>query len=123
MSETLKEVPAPNAPTIVVDADGRKLEVKKLDILEELDLIEVAGEASENRRWMMLTTLACCVRSINGVPILYPKTKKALRDHVAKVGPVGIAAVVDLYRAELPPDVGEEAGGSAGQEEIATAKN
>jgi hypothetical protein len=89
----------------VTDSLGRKLRINKLDLLSEMDLIEAAGpDASGNPRWMMLATLACCINEINGVTVIFPNNRGALRKHVEKAGAEGVAAVASAFRADLPDE-------------------
>jgi hypothetical protein len=116
MSQTATAASDQTAPLEVTDSLGRKLKVQKLDILKELDLIEAAGKAADNNRWMMLATLAACVIEVDGVPIPPPTTREKIRAQVARVRAEGIDAVAEAFKAQLPED-GE--GAAASSEEIA----
>ena len=104
----------------VTDDAGRVLIIREVSALEEMDLLEAAGEAaSSNRRWMVNATLYACVRSIDGVPRPFPTTRDMIRKHIEKVGGAGISAVVKILSpavteggdAEAPvPDIGSVAG-------------
>jgi hypothetical protein len=119
MSETIAPSrPAPLPVMEVTDSLGRKLRIQKLDILKELDLIEGAGKASTNDRWMMFATLAACVTAIDGVPCIAPSTRELIRAQVQRVGGEGIAAVADALNETIP---NEAAPGSA--DDTDTAKN
>lgn len=95
--------PAPAAPTseTVTDSLGRVLTITRLDALSELDLVEaVGGVNAENRRYMVIATIAACVRAIDGVPTQPLHTRESVRSLVRLVGSEGIAAVM----AKLTPD-------------------
>ena len=104
--------------TTVTDSLGRVLVLKKLDLLNELDVIEAAGAASSNQRWMFLATLAATVRTIDGVPIPFPSDRKSLRSVMGLVKSEGVAAVVKAFNEDIP-DIPAEAGPA----EADTAKN
>lgn len=89
----------------VTDDKGRVLVIREVSALEEMDLLEAAGEsASSNRRWMVNATLYACVRAIDGVPRPFPTTRKMIRAHIEVVGGAGISAVVKLLSPVLPDD-------------------
>lgn len=103
MSET--QVPLPPGTVIVTDDKGRTLEVRALDILDELDLIEAAGgENANNSRWMMLVTFAACVRRVDTLPRIPMTQKRAIRAWVERVGPSGMRAAVKALAPEDVPD-------------------
>ena len=92
--------------TTTTDKDGRILEFKVLDLMEEMDLIEAAGSPTPPDRWMQYATLAATVRSINGVPRPYPTNRKMIRDQVQVVGSAGVSAVIAaLASGDLPETV------------------
>ena len=95
----------------LTDAKGRNLRVVKLTILEELDLLEAAGQASEVRRWMMMATMTATVREIDGVPRPFPRTKDEVRKHVAAVGDEGLKAVIEWLNPLAEAGVSEEVNG------------
>jgi len=122
MSETTeptRRTPAVSVMTTITDSLGRTLEVKKLDALAELDLIEAAGgQNSENSRWMMMATFAACVITIDGAPYIFPRTREDIRKHMRRVGSEGIQAVIEWLR----PDA-QDVAAPADAEVAATAKN
>ena len=120
MSDTTQTTPKPAAaiPETVTDSLGRVLTIKRLDALAELDLVEAAGANAENRRWMMMSTLAACVTEIDGIPQPSVSNRNAIRARVKAVGSEGVAAVMQA----LAPD--ELAAGAPDEAETAaTAKN
>ena len=103
------------------DHTGRRLQLRSLDLIEEFDLIEAAGVASETQRWMMLATFAACVRSIDDIPCVRPTTKALIRQQVQKVGSAGMRAVVAALSTELPEGAAALVDGAA--READAAKN
>ena len=89
----------------VTDDKGRALVIREVSALEEMDLLEAAGEAaSSNRRWMVNATLYACIRSIDGVPRPFPTTRKMMRQHIEACGGAGIGAVVKALSPAIPED-------------------
>ena len=120
MSDT--QTPTDPGSTTIRDDKGRMLEVRALDIVEELDLIEAAGaDNSGNARWMMIATFAACVRAIDGRPVPFPTTRRFIRDQVGRVGPHGVRAVVKALSPEDVPDGAEAVVNGAGP--LDAAKN
>ena len=119
MSDTTrppKPKPAAGEAITVTDSLGRELRMRKLDALAELDLIEAAGGTlAENRRWMVMATLAFCVTDIDGVPLPRANDRLTLRGMVKEVGNEGIQAVI----AALAPEQAEIVAG----DDLATSKN
>ena len=124
MSETTeapRRQPAVSVMTTITDSLGRSLEVRKLDALAELDLIEAAGgQNAENARWMMMATFAACVITIDGVPLISPRNRDDIRKHMRRVGSEGIQAVIEWLRPDAQ-DV--EAPADAEVAAAAAAKN
>ena len=92
------------------DSRGRTLTIKQLSLLEEMDLLAVAGaDNARNSRWMLYATMAACVRSIDGSP-LDPLLKPALlRSRVQQVGAEGVRVVSDIINEERPPEDDDQA--------------
>lgn len=91
------------APTdgVLVDDTGRRLKLRELTILQEMDLIEIAGPSrSENGAWMFNALLAARVADIDGQPVPFPKNEINLRTMLQRVSRDGIRAV----RQHLLPD-------------------
>lgn len=122
MSDAAK--PAVGDQRDVVDSLGRKLAVRPLQLMDEMDVIEAAGNAGDNRAWMMRAEVCCAVRAINGVPVIMPTTRNALRNHILAVGTEGLMAVMAALSDDMPASVAEELGATAAAEEArATASN
>ena len=85
----------------VTDSLGRVLSLKQPSGIEQFDLLEVAGEASNNQKWFGIAMLAVCARSINNNPTPFPRTKIALRALVSELDIPGISAISNW----IAPDV------------------
>lgn len=79
--------------TTAVDAKGRKLEMRRLDALEQFDIMEAAGANSTNAPWLGTAIIAACVRSIDDVPVPFPTSRVHIRALVGRLGTEGAAAV------------------------------
>ena len=85
----------------VVDGQGRRLELKRLGVLERLRLFEAAGaELSRNDRWLGMAVLAASVTAMDGVPLPFPASKAAVEAAVQRLGEEGIAAVAGALAPE-----------------------
>ena len=102
------------------DSRGRKLTIKKLTLLEEMNLMVAAGaNKAAIPKWMQYASVVACVRSIDGERVDMPLTSRILDANVALVGSEGFAAAVAVLYEDLPEDVREMAADDA----VATAKN
>ena len=119
MSESVAAPPTIGTVAITDDS-GRRLEVRALNLLEEMDLIEAAGSPTPPERWMMIATFASCVRSIDGVPNPFPTKRLHIRPLVSKVGAAGLRAAV---KALAPEDVPEGAAEAIEAQPLEMAKN
>ena len=80
------------ADKITLD-DGRVLETRELGPGEMLDLMEAAGNASDNAGWLRMAFVICSVAAIDGVPVPMPATKKDVRALAVRVGNDGMVAL------------------------------
>jgi len=88
-------------PGLVKDEDGRMIQVKSISVLEEMDLIEAAGNPTPPDRWMAIATIAATIRTIDGVPCPYPTTRPLIRAQVERAGAKGLrAATTYLYETD-----------------------
>ena len=103
---------APKSDTMTVkDAKGRTLTIKKLSLLEEMNLLAAAGaERAGIARWMQYATIVSCVRKIDDNVLDLPGNLRLLNANIALVGAEGCAAVLSALAADLPPDVDDLAG-------------
>jgi hypothetical protein len=86
----------------VIDAQGRRLELRKLSALEKLRLFKAAGSVlAQNQPWLGIAVLACSVTAIDDVPVPLPHAESLIEGLVQRLGDDGIAAVA----AALVPDL------------------
>ena len=112
---------APAAPVVlpdglIVDARGRRLKLRELTLLQELDLMAVAGDnRASNRIWWVHVYNAAKVAEIDGIPMPFPTSDQEMRAMIARVEADGVAAVL----AHLNPVAGQ----TGEESEEAQAKN
>lgn len=120
-------VDAPMTPgeRTVTDATGRKLVVREIDVVEQLDLYELAGEQSTNPAWLGTAMTVASVRSIDGTPRPFPTDRQALKGELKLIGQAGLRAIrADRDAQEAAEMAKARAGGQdAGDIEEAVAKN
>ena len=86
--------------TEVKTSDGRVLGLRQLTPADTLDLIEAAGQASSSVAWMRYASMICSVSSIDGIPVMMPATKQALRELGRRIGNAGIDALYETHYPE-----------------------
>lgn len=97
----------------IVDSGGRKLKLRELTLLNELDLMALAGDSrATNRAWWMHVSAAAHVEEIDGSPCPFPVNDPEIRVMVQRVGRDGVAAVIGhLFSAagDSPVEQSDEA--------------
>jgi hypothetical protein len=94
MTETPSQAVVGKRTVSVTDARGRTIEVRKLNTLDRMQLLEVVGAAnSANEQYLGLAGLAYCVSSIDGNPVGRLGTKLALEGVVKELDNDGFEAV------------------------------
>ena len=73
--------------------DGRVLDTRELNPGEMLDLMEAAGNASDNSGYLRMAFLICSVAAIDSVPIPMPATKQQVRNLGVRIGNDGMVAL------------------------------
>lgn len=98
-----------NAVTVVKDALGREIGIKKMLTLDRLRMFEVVGpENSKNDQYLGYAALAFSVVSIDGVAYSRPTNKLQLEALVQHLGDEGMEAV-GSYFADLAESKKSEA--------------
>lgn len=97
---------------------SKKVQIRTLDVADEWDLAEVAGEASKSEQWMMMAKAAASIVAIDLVPCL-PGRSGYTRDYLRRVmrdlGVVGVNAVSAVQAGMRPSP--------AQADPVSTAKN
>jgi len=80
--------------TVITDAAGRRLTLRRVGVLETLRLYKALGpDLSLNEAYIDLASLAIAVSMIDDVPVPFPTTEAAVESLVERLGTKGIAAV------------------------------
>jgi hypothetical protein len=80
--------------SVVSDALGRSLEIRRPGALYRLRLFKAVGPAlAQNDRYVGYSMLAMCVVSIDGVPAPQPATEGQIEALVQRLGDAGMVAV------------------------------
>ena len=78
----------------VVDAQGRKLSLRRMTALDKLRLFKAAGPTlSQNRAWLGMAVLACAVTSIDEVPVPPALSEAQIEAIIQTLGDTGINAI------------------------------
>ena len=84
----------------VVDADGRRLHLRRMNALDRLRLFKAAGPSlSQNPYWLGMASLACSVVAIDDVPVPVPSNEQQIEGVVARLGDAGVGAVANALEA------------------------
>jgi hypothetical protein len=87
-------IAAAQAAPSVTDAQGRRLQLRRLTALDKLRLFKAAGPGlAQNQPWLGMAALAASVTAIDDVPVPQPGNEQQIEALVARLGDAGIAAV------------------------------
>ena len=93
MTPTASILAAAAAEQVVVDGDGRRLSLRRLNALDKLRLFKAAGpDLARNDVWLGMAMLASSVTAIDDVPLPMPLTEALIESAVQRLGDPGIAA-------------------------------
>jgi hypothetical protein len=102
-------VAAAQAPIEVVDAQGRRLSLRRMTALDKLRLFKAAGPTlSQNRAWLGMAVLACAVTAIDDVPVPPLVSEGQIEAMVQRLGDNGVAAIgnaLERDRADIDKDI------------------
>jgi hypothetical protein len=94
------------------------IEIRRVDMGDQFDLVEIAGSQVDNDVWLSLAIVALSVQTIDNIPVPHGALSKAtLRNTLKQIGPLGVRAV---RRALLEFDSG---GSPAAGDQKAAAGN
>lgn len=70
------------------------IEIRRVDMGDQFDLVEIAGSQVDNDVWLSLAIVALSVQTIDGIPVPHGTlTKATLRNTLKQIGPLGVRAV------------------------------
>lgn len=94
-------VAAASAVQTVPDAEGRQLQLRRMDALDKLRLFKAVGaQLAQNPPYLGMAMLACSVTAIDGVPVPAPGNEQQVEALVSRLGDAGIAAVAAALEPE-----------------------
>ena len=100
MSPAARIVAEAAAPFAAVAADGRRLTLRRMNVLDRLRLFKaVGGELAANEAYLGVAFLACAVSAIDDVPVPVPANEAQVEALVGRLGDAGIAAVGAAFAA------------------------
>lgn len=99
MTPSASIVIAASAGETVIDAQGRRLTVRRMTALDKLRLFKAAGPIlAQNQPWLGMAMLACSVAAIDDVPMPPPVNELQIESLVSRLSDSGISAVADALR-------------------------
>ena len=70
-----------------VDATGRKLHVRKPNVIDRLRLFKAVGpDAAQNEPYLGLALTACAVKFIDDVPVPHPNNEQQIENLILRLG-------------------------------------
>lgn len=94
-SPTQQVIAKANAETIVTDATGRVIKIKKPGVLAQYRLVEIVGaEAAKNDVYMSMVLPLIFVAEIDDKPLPQPRSKAEVDALIQRLDEDGIAAVM-----------------------------
>jgi hypothetical protein len=89
-------------PIIVTDAKGRKLTIRRLNVLDQVRLLRAIGAAqSSNEPYVNVVTMAASVSEIDGVPVPPVTNERQIDAAVGRIGDPGFAAIMVNMNKEV----------------------
>jgi hypothetical protein len=88
----------------ITDSLGRTLQVQKPTGRELMKLMRVCGAAWSIPDYQTNVLVATCIKSIDNVPVPKPESVEQMDGMPDRIGPEGMAAVVDWMASLSPPD-------------------
>jgi hypothetical protein len=80
---------------VATDAKGRKLTLRKLNILDQVRLLRAIGPSqASNQPYYDIVMAAASVSDIDGLPIPMPTNERQIDAAIARIGDEGFAALM-----------------------------
>ncbi|NHN84475.1 hypothetical protein GOB93_07425 [Acetobacter musti] len=93
----------------ITSGNGKKIEYREMNPGEILDFLLACGnDGSANEVYLNAAQSWCSVRTIDGVPMPFPRNKDGIRDLVNRLGTDGINAVEDYISSKQTIDRQEQ---------------
>lgn len=93
---------------IITDSLGRKIEVRCLGAMDQLDLLEATRNQAEYKRWFGMASLIFHCASIDGVPLPMPRKPDDFRKNAAILKTEGTLAIANFLEEKQQQDSTDE---------------
>ncbi len=88
--------------TVLTDAKGRKLTLRKLNVLDQARLFRAMGaDQANNQPYGYLVQTAASVADIDGTPVPFPTNERTIDLAIGMLGDPGYNAVIRELKAEM----------------------
>jgi len=89
-------------PETITDAKGRKLSLRKLNVLDQVKLLRAIGpDQARNQPYVEIVTMAASVADIDGVPLMLPTNERQIDAAIGRIGDEGVAALMVHIQREF----------------------
>ncbi len=108
MSPSISIIASSSRTETIVDAQGRRVSIRKLTALDKLRLFKAAGPVlSQNQPWLGMAMLASSVVSIDDVPVPGTVNEQQIEALIARLGDDGIAAIASSATFDETDDLAD----------------
>jgi len=91
-----------STPTIITDARGRKLTLRKMTVIDQTRMFRAIGaDQSQNQPYVQIVECAYMVSDIDGLPVPAPVSERQIDAAISRLGDDGVAAVMVHRIAEI----------------------
>jgi hypothetical protein len=106
----------------ITDAKGRKLTLRKLNVLDQVRLLRAVGpDQARNQPYFEVVTMAASVSDIDGIPCMIPTNERQIDAAIDRIGDDGFGALMVNMRKEIK--IVEDAAEAAAKGEVAPASS
>jgi hypothetical protein len=86
----------------ITDAKGRKITLRKLNVLDQVRLLRAVGpEQARNQPYFEIVTMSASVFSIDGVPFAIPTNERQIDAAIDRIGDDGFGALMVHMRKQI----------------------
>ncbi len=87
---------------VITDASGRKLTLRKLNVLDQVKLLRAVGpDQARNQPYVEIVTMAASVSDIDGIPMILPNNERQIDAAIGRIGDAGVAALMVHIQREF----------------------
>jgi hypothetical protein len=96
---------------IVTDSSGRKLQLRRIGVVEQMRLFKALGpELSSNDAYMRGAVIGAAVAMIDGVPLPFPNNEAALEAALERIGLDAMPAILAVMQPADDAGLAAQAG-------------